>query len=220
MLKINELNNWRDGINQVLLGDCLELMRKMEDKSVDLVLTDPPYGIGADKGSNFYGHTGGKYYEDDWDSQIPIKEVFTEILRIGKKIVIWGGQFMTECLPTNGHWLVWDKKGDIVFDNPFGDCELAWTNINRKSVKKYKCIQQGFIAEERERFHPTQKPVKLFSQILQDYSEENNLIFDPFMGSGTTARACMDLRRDFIGAELSEKYCKVWENRLKQQVLL
>ena len=115
---------------------------------------------------------------------------------------------------------MWDKKGDIVFDNPFGDCELAWTNVDRKSVKKYKVIQQGFIAEERDRYHPTQKPVKLFGQILQDYTEENDLIFDPFMGSWTTARACMDLGRNFIGAELSEEYCEIGRNRLKQQVLL
>lgn len=221
MLKVEELKTWEEGINKIVMGDCLDLMRKMEDKSIDLVLTDPPYGIGADKGVGGFGSSKtDKHYKGDWDNQIPNKEIFDEILRIGKKVVIWGGQFFTEMLPSNGHWIVWDKKGDIVFDNPFGDCELAWTNIDRKSVKKYRCIQQGFIAEERDRFHPTQKPVKLFSQILQDYSEDNDLIFDPFMGSWTTARACMDLGRNFIGAELSEEYCKIGENRLKQQVLL
>lgn len=212
---------WKDKINQVWQGDCLELMKEMPDKCIDLVLTDPPYGINADKGVGGFGSSKtDKHYKGDWDYKIPDKQYFDEILRIGKKIIIWGGQFMVEMLPKNGHWIVWDKKGDIEFDNPFGDCELAWTNIDKKSVKKYKCIQQGFIAEERERFHPTQKPVKLFSQILQDYSKETDLIFDPFMGSWTTARACIDLGRNFIGAELSPEYCEIGRNRLKQQVLL
>ncbi len=115
----------------------------------------------------------------------------------------------------NGHWIIWDKKGDIQFDNPFGDCEMAWTNIDRKSVKKYTVIQQGFVAKERERFHPTQKPVELFSYILRDYTKEGDLIFDPYLGSGTTAVACKELNRNYIGIEISQKYCDIAEKRIK-----
>jgi DNA modification methylase len=112
------------------------------------------------------------------------------------------------------------KKGDIKFDNPFGDCELAWTNINKKSVKKYTIIQQGFISKEKDRYHPTQKPVELFMNILRDYSEENFIILDPFLGSGTTVIASQNLKRNFIGIEISEEYCKIAEERLRQNTLL
>lgn len=208
-----------DYINKIINGDCLEVMKQMPDKCVNLVVTDPPYGIGADKGSNFYGHTGGRAYNDNWDGATPPIEYFKEIDRVAKQVVIFGGNFFTDKLPVNGHWIVWDKKGDIKFDNPFGDCELAWTNIERKSVKKYVVIQQGFVSAEKQRFHPTQKPVQLFEQIIRDYSKENDLILDPYLGSGTTARACLNLKRNFIGIEINEKYCKIAENRLKQQVL-
>ena len=169
--------------NTIILGDCLEVMKGMAENSVDLILTDPPYGIGFDKSpSNGFG-TGGNVgkYEGEWDKFTPSKEYFDEMLRVGKKVIIFGGNFFTDKLPVNGHWLVWDKKGDIAFDNPFGDCELAYTNINKKSVKKYTAIQQGFISEEKTRFHPTQKPVHLLKKIIEDYSESGT-IFDPFAG--------------------------------------
>ena len=142
------------------------------------------------------------------------------MLRVSKNAVIFGGNFFTDKLPVNGHWVVWDKKGDISFDNPFGDCELAWTNFDKKSVKKYTIIQQGFVSKERVRFHPIQKPVELFSNIVRDYSEEGQTILDPFLGSGTTAVACQNLKRNFIGIEISPEYCKIAEDRLKQKPLL
>ena len=208
-------------INKVHCADCLDFIKELPDKSIDLVLTDPPYGINADKGVGGFGsssHTAKKY-EDNWDSKTPSQEVFNELLRIGKNVIIFGGNFFTNLLPVNGHWIVWDKKGDIQFDNPFGDCELAYTNLDKKSVKKYTVIQQGFVSKEKQRFHPTQKPVELFSKILLDYSQENDLILDPFLGSGTTAVACQELHRRFIGIEISEKYCEIARERLKQKPL-
>lgn len=168
------MRNLEDIINKVHCADCLEVMKEMPDKCVDLVLTDPPYGINADKGVGGFGSSGdkAKKYSDSWDSKTPEQEVFDEILRIGKSVIIFGGQFFTDKLPVNGHWIFWDKKGEFAFDNPFGDGELAWTNIGKKSVKKYKVIQQGFIAEEKDRSHPTQKPVRLFSKIIEDYLPE------------------------------------------------
>lgn len=174
----------KDFINKIIQGDCLEVMKEMPDKSVGLVLTDPPYGIGADKGIGGYGSSKtDKHYEDDWDSKRP------------DKVIIFGGQFFTELLPANGHWIVWDKKGDIQFDNPFGDCELAWTNINKKSVKK-------------------------FGSIIENYVDDNTVILDPYLGSGTTAVAAKQLGRKYIGIEISPKYCKIAEDRLRQEVLI
>lgn len=201
-------------INTIQNVDCIEFMRTLPDKCIDLVLTDPPYGINMDKGTDGFGNVRGKKYSDDWDSAKPTRETFNELLRIGKNIIVSGGNYFTELLPQNNHWIVWDKIGEMKFVNPFSDCELMWTNYNKKTVKKYIVVQQGFVAEERERFHPTQKPIKLFSLILQDYSEENALIFDPFMGSGTTAIACLKTNRRFIGCEISKKYCDIANKRI------
>ncbi len=209
-----------DYLNRIIQGDCLEVMKQMPDKCVDLVVTDPPYGIGASKGVGGFGSSNtDRHYEDDWDDKTPPREVFDELLRVGKLVVIFGGQFFTDKLPPNGHWIVWDKKGNIQFDNPFGDCELAYTNAPKKSVKKYTVIQQGFVSKEKTRWHPTQKPVELFASIIQDYLEDG-IVFDPFLGSGTTAVAAKQLGRNYIGIELSEKYCEIARQRLRQDTIL
>ena len=207
----------KDGVkeNTIYNADCLEIMRYIKDKSIDLVLTDPPYGIGADKGVGGFGKSKtDKHYNDNWDIK-PKKEVFDEILRVGKNVIIFGGNYFTDLLPVNSHWICWDKTGGIKFENPFSDCELAWTNIDKKIVKKYIVIQQGFVAQEKERFHPTQKPVDLFGAIIKDYSNENDLIFDPFAGSGSTGIAAKKVGRDYILIEKEEDYCKIAEARIK-----
>lgn len=117
-------------------ADCIDIMRSMPDNSVDLVLTDPPYGINRDKGSAGFGCAKGRTYKGNWDSKIPSKEVFDEILRVGKNVIIFGGNYFAHLLPPSKCWLVWDKKGNIKFKNPFADCELVYTNFN-KVVKKY-----------------------------------------------------------------------------------
>ena len=202
-------------LNKIINADCLDFMKNLPDKCVDLVLTDPPYGIGADKGVGGFGSSKtDNHYEDNWDAFTPPIEMFNEILRVAKNVIIFGGQFFTDKLPVNGHWIVWDKKGNIEFDNPFGDCELAWTNSEKKSVKKYTCIQQGFVSEDKTRFHPTQKPQPLFQSIINDYSEEGQTILDPFAGSCTTAIAATNLKRNWICIEKEKKYCEIGQKRL------
>ena len=213
-------DGWESGINQVWNADCLEALKFIPDKSIDLVVTDPPYGIGADKGTDGFGSSKNsvKKYQDGWDTQTPTKEVFDEILRIAKNVIIFGGNFFTDKLPASRGWQVWDKIGDIDFDNPYSEAELIYTSFY-KPTKKYKVIQQGFVAKEKTRWHPTQKPVELIGLLLQDFSKEPNIILDPFLGSGTTAVAAKQLGRRFIGIEISEKYCKIAEDRLRQEVL-
>jgi len=201
-------------LNKIHNADCLEFMKGMPDKCVDLVLTDPPYGIKMDKGTDGFGVTRGKKYSDNWDNDKPDITYFREILRIARHSIIFGGNYFTELLPQNNHWIVWDKVGEMKFENPFSDCELAWTDFEKKTVKKYIVIQQGFVAEEKERFHPTQKPVKLFSLIINDYTSSDQIIFDPFVGSGTTAIACLKTGRKFIGCEISKKYCDIANKRI------
>lgn len=202
-------------LNKIYNGDCLEYMKQIPDKSIDLVLTDPPYWINAWKWVGWFGSSKtDKHYEDDWDKFTPTQEYFNEILRISKNAIMFGWNFFTDKLPVNWHWIVWDKVWEIKFDNPFWKCELAWTNLDKKSVNKYLVIQQWFVSDERQRFHPTQKPVNLFRMIIEDYSEKWQTILDPFLWSWTTAVACKELWRNFIGIEKEEKYCAIAQKRL------
>ncbi len=206
-------------INQIICGDCLEVMKDWPANCVDLVLTDPPYGIG-DKSNALgfavgYGESEARQYNDGWNTETPKQVYFDEILRISQTAIIWGGNYFTDKLPVAPHWLVWDKVADIKFENPFSDCELAWTNIARKSVKKHICIQQGFISVEKTRFHPTQKPVQLLLWCIEKYSKPNDLILDCYNGSGTTCIAAKMLGRDYIGIDISEEYCQIARDRIR-----
>lgn len=205
-----------DFINKIILGDCLEVMKDIPDNSIDLIVTDPPYGKKADKGTNGFGSAKNRRYQGEWDNDIPSKECFDEMIRISKHIIIFGGNYFCHLLPPSKCWLVWDKKGDINFKNPFADCELIYTNLT-KPVKKYTFKQQGFITDSKDkRFHPTQKPTELIELIIKDFSKENDLICDLYLGSGTTVVACQNTNRRFIGIEKDEKYYQIACNRIGQ----
>lgn len=210
---------WQLGRHRLMCGDSTSketVEQLMNGNKADLLLTDPPYGINADKGVSGFGSTKGNKYDDDWDSFTPDKSFFNMILEIPKHAIIFGGNYFTNKLPLGKHWIVWDKVGEIDFQNPYSDCELAWTNIAKESVKKYTVIQQGFVADEKEkRVHPTQKSVKLFAQIIEDYTGKDNIILDTFCGSGTTFISSEQTNRICYGIEISEKYCDIiikrWE---------
>jgi len=218
-------------LNKIYCGDCLELMKQIPDKSIDLVLTDPPYGINAGKPierereSNnatvgIKGACTPKIYRGFDDSHIPEKRVFEEIFRISKNQIIFGGNYFAEYLGNSSCWIVWDKDNGVSF---FADCELAWTSF-KTAVRKFKWKWNGMLQEDMAhkefRFHPTQKPLELMKWCLTNYSQENQIILDPFLGSGTTAVACQELHRNFIGIEISPEYCKIAEERLKQKPLI
>jgi DNA modification methylase len=195
----------------IYLGDCKDILSQLP--KVDLVLTDPPYGIKADKGFSGQGGFGGKgivikhrEYTDDWDSIRPAKEIFELILNLSQNAIIFGGNFFADILPQGKHWIVWDKLNTMP---TFGDCELIWTNIKRNSVKKITFEYNGLIGREAWRAHPTQKPLKLMTRLIETYTQPDQLILDPFMGSGTILRAAKDLGRKAIGIEIEEKYCEI-----------
>lgn len=204
-------------------ADCKDILPYLEP--VDLVLTDPPYGIGRDKGfSGSWSFNGGKgipiarnrYEDDNWDNERPSKELFNLILEKAHNALIFGGNYFADILPQGKHWIVWDKLQTMP---TFGDCELIWTNIKKNSVKKKVYEYNGLIGKEPQRGHPTQKPLKLITRLLNEYSIPSMSIIDPFMGSGTTLRAAKDLGRKAIGIEIEEKYCQIAVQRLKQEVL-
>lgn len=205
-----------ENINSIILGDCLEVMKKLPDKCVDLVLTDPPYGIG-NKFTSEYGLQERKSIRGrfNWNDKIPEKDVFDEIFRVSKNQIIFGGNYFTEFLKPTNSWLVWDKIGQYDLKNPFSDCELAWTSFSC-TLKKYTYVNMGFIAQKEEkgkRIHSTQKPLRLFEHILKDFSKEGDIILDCFSGSGTTAIACHNLKRRFICIEKDKDY---WEASVKR----
>lgn len=198
-------------ISDVYNMDCLEYMRTIPDKTFDLCIADPPYGIGAGKMTMGNGKKK-KWKKKDWDSSIPKEAVFDEILRTCKNVVIWGGNYFD--LPKTKSWIVWDKGIDG--DTSFADGELAWTNFNavlRIAHIRYK----GFIGADKNRIHPTQKPIALYHWVLKNYAKNGDKIFDPFLGSGSSRIAAYKLGFDFVGCEIDEEYFRLSEERFKKE---
>lgn len=202
------------------LGDCIEVMKQLPNKSVDAVITDPPYGIGRDKGFGGFGGFGipiaRTRYVGEWDNQRPDKAVFDDMLRVGVIALIFGGNYFLDLLPVGNHWVVWDKKQTMP---TFGDCELVWTNVKRNSVKWITREWNGLLGKEESRQHATQKPVKIMKWLVEQYTDPGYTIFDPFMGSGTTGVACVQLGRKFIGCEIEPKYFDIAVKRIKEAQL-
>ncbi len=211
-------------LNKINLGDCLEVMKSLPDNCIDLVLTDPPYGINV--ASRMAKQSGQKYAKNaaaradynykEWDSDIPHEAIFNEIQRISKNAIIFGGNYFAHLLPPSPCWIIWDKDN---IDSPFADCELAWTNYGT-AVRKFTFMWNGMIQADmknkEERIHPTQKPRQLFRLILEKYLPEGGVVFDGFSGSGTTALACHDLGYDFICIEKDEEYHAASVKRLEE----
>lgn len=197
---------------KIYCGDCLEIMPLLE--KVDLVVTDPPYGIGASGKSFINGTSKTKkdYYEDVcWDKSTPPKEAFQLMLLAARNQIIWGGNYFSENLKNFRCFFVWDKT---IHGNSYADCELAWTSFDMvariKALNMVECNMDG-------RVHPTQKPLRLMKWVLKqaDNFDENCVtILDPFMGSGTTLVACKELNRNAIGIEINPKYCEIAKKRL------
>jgi DNA modification methylase len=202
----------RIGGQRLILGDCLEVMRELGP--VDAVVTDPPYGIGRDKGMGGGGASfGGKRgvavrlgrYDGAWDAARPDPVVFDAMLSAADLQVIWGGQFFADMLPPQGKWLFWDKCQTMP---SYGDGELAWTSLPGNAVKQFTFNGSGLHSKEKQRFHPTQKPVALMEWCL-GFLPDAQTVLDPFMGSGTTLVACQKLGRQGIGIEIDPDYFEI-----------
>lgn len=208
-----------DITNKIIHADCLDILKQLPDKCIDLVLTDPPYGKQYARGKNGWGVCDNRPDIKDvaWDNRTPTKEVFNEIIRVSKNQIIFGGNYFTDKLPVSNCWIVWDKIGNNTNKSVFADCELAWTSFN-KVCRKYVSVSMGFVKDDKsERIHPTQKPLDLFEKIVLGNSNENDLILDCFSGSGTTAVACHRLKRRFICIEKDKGYYEASVKRLEDE---
>lgn len=195
--------------------DCMEVMRELPDKYINLAIVDPPYGIKADKGTNGFGTAEVRKYKGGWDSEPPTEEYFQELMRVSKNQIVWGAQYMIEHLTAGTKWLVWDKVGEVKFENPFSKCELAWTSFSG-TVEKFVYKQMGFVSEEKdERIHPTQKPIGLYKWLLSEFASDGDTILDTHVGSASSLIACEDMGFKYIGCEIDEVYYKAGMERLK-----
>jgi site-specific DNA-methyltransferase (adenine-specific) len=219
---INVKPYYQDESTVIYCADCREILPMIPDKSVDLVLTDPPYGINVIGGSKSFGSIGGsnivrvnRYAPVFGDNETPD---LTECFRLSSNQIIFGGNYLD--LPIRKGWIVWDKKCRNDWDDNFSDAELAWTSFDRV-LKVYRCLYMGLLHphQSEKRCHPTQKPLELMSWILHNYSIADDSILDPFLGSGTTCIASKQLGRKSIGIEISERYCEIAAKRLSQTVM-
>jgi site-specific DNA-methyltransferase (adenine-specific) len=192
-------------------GDCRTILPHLP--KVDLVLTDPPYGIGRDgKPKSTSSHGGHKGYEFmGWDQSAPDRNTFSLVLKSATDHVIWGANYFSPYLPPGPGWLLWDKGQRI----DQADGELAASS--RKGPLRVTTINRVAIATDGA-VHPTQKPLALMKWCLSFFPSAETAI-DPFMGSGTTLVACKQAGIRCIGIEIEEKYCEVAARRLAQEVL-
>lgn len=201
----------------LFLADCMTVLPTLP--RVDACITDPPYGIGADKGKKgAIPFKGGKAYErayhpeNDWDNCRPANDVILAVVSAGKTAILWGGNYFADLLPAQGRWLWWDKCQTMP---SYGDGELAWTNLPQKTPKKFVLANNKLFADRVERFHPTQKPVQVMEWCLS-FVPDAQTILDPFMGSGTTGVAAVQMGRKFIGIEREERYFEIAVRRIEQ----
>ena len=209
-----------DIINQVHCADCLEFMKEIPDKSVDLVLTDPPYGTKTNQ-------RGDSFMIGEFSNILPL--VLPEIYRVLKP----NGAFycftswtqMSEWLLRFQQYfklqnlLIWDKKRHSGCYSP-SSWQFTWEGIffgikGKRKIRKYQ--KDVLISEEKGKRIAMQKPVDIVKKLIEASSDEGMVILDPFIGSGTTAVACKRLKRNFIGIDISKKYCELARQRIKNQ---
>ena len=215
---------------QIYLGDCREILPSLP--KVDLVLTDPPYGvIGGSKAIGGSGFVKVNEYDLSWDMAPVSHKELQMMMDISKNQIIFGINYFWDFFKPTNSLIVWDKKCQNGWNDTFSDGEIAWTSLGGK-LKIYRQLWVGALrkGDTIKREHPTQKPAELMRWcILQveesaiDSSCSCHLyspctILDPFMGSGTTLRAAKDLGRQAIGIEICEAYCEIAAKRLQQEV--
>ena len=211
------------GEHRLLCGDSTDrgsVERLMGGEKADMVFTDPPYGISVVKskmvGAKFGVAKKGKYSEVIADDTTDTAELFYKTcISLGmERFIIWGGNYFTRFLPFSDSWLIWNKRAGTDIRNTFADGEMAWCSFHTP-IRIYDQLWNGMIreGESGKRVHPTQKPIRVLSEIIEDHAK-GELIFDGFLGSGTTMVAAHQLNRRCFGMELDPKYCQVIIDRI------
>jgi len=197
---------------RLIHGDCMDYMQDLPDNAFDLAIVDPPYGIGA--GHKNFINSGNKHNRDiyrdvDWDTGIPDREYFEQLMRISKNQIICGGNYFN--LPPSRCWVVWDKGVSI--DMSYAMAELFWTSFDEVTVI-YKNNNKT-----EDRIHPTQKPVQLYKWLLKNYATPDMKIIDTHLGSGSSAIAAWEYKcKEFVGIEIDKEYYDAGVKRFKNHI--
>ena len=211
------------GNHRLMCGDSTskdDVNKLLDGARIDMVLTDPPYGISIvnNKGKVGSGNLAKNrtYLEVKGDDTTDTAEKSYQIMKdVSKNQIIFGGNYFVNFLPFSPSWLIWDKRVNMTSNN-FADGEMAWCSFNTP-VRIYKQLWNGMIreGEHDDRVHPTQKPVRMLSEILQDFTSTNDKVLDLFGGSGSTLMACEQLNRNCYMMEYEPHYVDViikrWE---------
>lgn len=206
------------GTVRIYNDDCMNAMTSMPDKSFDLAIVDPPYGIKDDPMTTNHRRdrlgTAKRYEQKTWNNATPDEKYFRELFRVSKNQIVFGANHFISKLPVDSHcWLVWDKMNS----GDFADCELAWTSFKtavRMFQFRWNGMLQGDMKNKEVRIHPTQKPVALYRWILDNYASAGNRILDTHLGSGSIAIACYEMGMDFSGYEIDPDYFKETQKRV------
>ena len=188
-------------ISEAYNMDCMEYMEQFPDNHFDLAIVDPPYGIDRN-GMNM----GNSVFNKDnklWDKNVPTWEYFSELIRVSKNQIIWGGNYFE--LPRSQYFAIWDK-GDTMYGRDFAEAEYAW--VFKGGTRIFKKTPN-----QPERIHPTQKPVALYKWLLKNYAKEGDIILDTHLGSGSSRIAAWDMGFDFYATELDADYFAAQEKR-------
>jgi site-specific DNA-methyltransferase (adenine-specific) len=192
-------------------GNCFEILPKiLSGKKIDLILTDPPYGLGDRWKGGTWGHNKNSLHPEliKWDAEPITKSQIDYLRSVSTNQIIWGGNYFD--LPISRCWLIWNKLQKIP---TLADFEMAWTSFDRPS----KSFAEGR-TQNKHGGHPTEKPLDLFLWCLMLWKKWK-VVLDPMMGSGTTLRAAKDLGRETIGIDINLDYCKVAVKKLQQESL-
>jgi site-specific DNA-methyltransferase (adenine-specific) len=200
--------------------DCMKFMAKYPDKYFELAIVDPPYGIGAGSEKFINGTSKNQklyYKKNDWDKK-PSKEYFNELKRVSQNQIIWGGNYFAEYLGNFRCFIFWDKT---IHGNSYADGEIAWTSFDQ--VARY--FRENIAQTNSEgRIHPTQKSIRLYIWLLQNYAKPGDKILDTHLGSQSSRIAAYQMGFDFYGCELDKEYfeqgCARYEKEASQLMLL
>ena len=197
---------------ELIHGDSLQALRGYGDNHFDVAIVDPEFGINIGHSPRLVTDKGLK--AKDWDIKPIDHRYFDELFRVSKNQIVWGGNYYA--LPATKHCIVWDKMQPESMS--FGMFDFAWTSYSGANK-----MFRSSVLKEKNKIHPTQKPVTLYKWLLHNYTKENDLILDTHLGSGSIAIACHYMKRKLIGyeidAEYYEKACKRFEEQTRQLAL-
>ena len=193
-------------------ADNMEVMKTFNDKQFDLAIVDPPYGLGIDGQKESVcknpKHNRKEHKQKDWDNEVPTSNYFQELRRVSVNQIIWGSNYFVKHLLATKGWVVWYKGQQGL---TMSDCELAYTSFD--SPTRVVTINRAQLIQQRT-FHPTEKPIKLYKWLLQNYAKEGDTILDTHFGSLSIGIACHDMKFDLTAIELDKDYYEQAKQRL------